>query len=171
MLRCSNLVAIALAGFLANCCVLAAQTAPPGYKLHLWTRDASAIVNQGQPLVIMVSLKNVSSQLINVEEDKSLSGDANYKLSVLDINGKEPPLTAYHRLLRGKPDPKDPMMILNSDSILVPLGPRGTLTNPIDLSKLYSLKPGQYTVQARREYDSQGDSVASDSLTVTITSR
>jgi len=161
------LIAIAVA---SNALALVSQTLPAsqGNSGISLTLSAPQPTVKGGPVIVTVAVKNISEHVIGVEEDRASRQEHNYIVTVRDEQGKEAPTTAYHRMLRGQPSHGDPVVVQNSSEILVPLDPGKTLLDSIDLTKLYSLEPGVYSVQVERAFNSQA-AIRSNSLTITVT--
>jgi hypothetical protein len=172
----ARLLLVVLA-FAAYDILLASEPAAPSKspaELALTLSAPQLTVKAGGPMMLTVTVKNISNRLIGVEAVRSTTQEANYAVMVREEHGNEARTTAYHRLLRGKPSPDDPVAIITNSEILWPLDPGKTTDDPIDLAKLYSLAPGVYSVQVERLFCSGlckgGEtSVRSNILTITVT--
>ena len=98
-------------------------------------------------------------------------GERDYTVRVSDKDGREPLETRYLRAVRGK-DTSDP---LSKTSLVIVGGggfhgvrPGESFDLTIDLTKLYVLKPGKYTVQVERLDDENKALVKSNAITVTV---
>ncbi len=145
--------------------VLASQP-PADFSLTLSVSQPT--VKAGGPIVVQVTVRNISDHLIGVEEDRTSTQENNYRVTVLGKEGNEAATTAFHRMLRGKPSHGDPEIVINTSELLVPLDPGKTLIDPIDLARMYSLGPGTYTVRVERTFDNQAP-VRSNTVTITVT--
>ncbi|MGH9561435.1 MAG: hypothetical protein ACRD3S_08265 [Terracidiphilus sp.] len=159
-------LAFALSALLSGRHAIAATNSQPEMSLTL--SSSQSVMKAGGPVLLTVTVKNISDHVVGVEENRASMQEINYRVTVLDKSGKEASTTALHRMLRGKPSEGDPVSVFNSSELLIPLDPGKTLTDPIDLSKLYSLSPGTYSVQVERTFDSQQTPVQSNTLTITV---
>jgi hypothetical protein len=155
---------LAANGLLANS--QSAAVAHPSITLTI--SAAKTVVKASDPMIVDVTIRNISQQVRGIRKDRSLTQETDYKVTVRAQNGEEPSMTAFHRLLRGQPAPGDPVMAISSSTILWPLDPGKTLVDAIDLGKLYLLGPGVYTIQVERTLDGQAP-VHSNTITITVT--
>lgn len=145
-----------------------ALASQPPTEFSLTLSAPQPTVKDGQPVMVNVIVKNISDHLLGVEEDRGSAQEVNYEVTVREKSGNEAPTSAFHRLLRGKPLRDDQVVAVNPNELLVPLDPGKSLTDPIDLTKLYSLRPGVYSVQVERIFGSQAP-VRSNAVTITVT--
>jgi hypothetical protein len=160
-----------LIAFAVNGIALGSQAVPasrPNNEFSLTLSASQLTVRGGGPVVVTVTVTNISGHVIGVEEDRASSQEHNYKVTVRGEHGEDAPTTAYHRMLRGQPSQDDPEIVINSSELLVPLDPGKTLTDSIDLTKLYSLKPGVYSIEVERTFDNQVI-IHSNTLMITVT--
>jgi hypothetical protein len=155
---------LAANGLLANS--QSAAVAQPSITLTI--SAAKTVVKASDPMIVDVTVRNISQHVIGIRKDRSPTQETDYKVTVRAQNGEEPPMTAFHRLLRGQTAPGDPVMVISSSTILWPLDPGKTLVDAIDLRKLYLLGPGVYTIQVERTLDGQAP-VQSNTITITVT--
>jgi len=126
-------------------------------------------VKAGSNLNVAIVLTNLSDKQLLVYT--SGLGERDYTIRVLDKDGQEPLETRYLRAIRGK-DTSDAV----SKTTLVVVGgggfhdvrPGGMFQLTTDLSQLYVLKPGKYTVRAERLDDETKATVKSNAITVTV---
>jgi hypothetical protein len=157
-----------VAVFAVNSIIANSQVATaPQHSFSLTLSASQPTVKAGGPMIVNVTVKNISDHMMGVEEDRSYA-ELSYRVTVLGENGKEAATTAFHRLLRGKPSQGDPAMVINGNGFPVPLDPGKTIVDQIDLSKLYSLGPGVYTVQVERTIDPE-TAIRSNTIMITVT--
>jgi hypothetical protein len=106
-------------------------------------RPTNASVKAGVSVWMDVTLENKSDHVLSIY--RALSGDMDrggwvYKVDVTDAKGEALPLTAYAEKLGGM-----------GSGFGKWSRPRETITDRVDVSKLYDLTgPGKYTIQFRR---------------------
>ncbi len=137
-----------------------AQTTSPTFLLTI--QAVQATVPAGDPVKVLVNLKNISSEPIPVIG--TAWGDLQYL--VQDSNGKIAPETPYGLWAHGK-DPKHPW---SGGVFSGKLAPGNSLTPAIDeVSKAYKMTaPGRYAIQAMRWDPIAKMEVKSNVVTVTV---
>lgn len=88
------LVIIAMA---ALSCAGAAQEAKPQFSIAI---NASSSVKAGSPILVDITVKNVSSHIIAF--DGELLGERDFDIDVADSHGNPPPATKYMKAIRGE---------------------------------------------------------------------
>lgn len=98
-------------------------------------------------------------------------GERDYTISISDKDGQEPLETGYLRAVRGKgtsdPVSKTSLVIVGGGG-LHGVRPGESFDLTIDLTKLYVLKPGKYTVQVERLDNESKELVKSNAVTLTV---
>lgn len=152
------------------------QTAPqPPAQLSLAVDGVQAVVQAGDAVNVKVVNKNISQQTLNLWIDSNADQIGwVYRVNVHDQNGATPPDTKFGRMFRyneeGSPN-VGPGTFLASSGGFHALQPGETLTDIIDVSRLYDFsQPGRYTIQVLR-YDANNIIVNSNPLTITVTPR
>jgi hypothetical protein len=123
---------------------------------------------------LKVSLKNISDQEISASS-ASGRGEFNYVVEIHDSSGKTPELTKYHRAVRGmNTNEQDRIkkfrleMSTSTDRKRVYLAPGANLDDELDLAKLYTLSPGNYSVRVEREDKGSKMTVKSNTITFVV---
>jgi hypothetical protein len=132
-------------------------------------RAPQSTIKSGAPLNLEITLKNISDQVIHVDEDVSSKGELTYTVIVHDRDQNEAPSTRYNRTLRGKVAPGDPISIIQTSSIAVTLQPGKNLVDKLDVADLYDLsRPGLYSVWVERVDPVTHQMVMSNKISVTV---
>lgn len=146
------------------------RDAKPAFSISLST--PRSVVEVGSPLMLGFACTNTS--------DHDVVIGSSTLISVVDSEGKSVPETAYGRKVHGTeprpvplPEVGPPQGVPGRSSSgigPVPMRPGETIRSPrSDLSREYDLiKPGKYTIQARRADFYSGSVVESNVLTVTL---
>lgn len=104
----------------------------------------------GQPLSLKASVANVSSAAVFVRQTPGLASELDYKILALDQDGKEPPLTMWGRMYRGKRLPDDPIPRSVTNSQMLLLKPGESSEAVLQVNQIYEIQPGTYTVWVQR---------------------
>jgi hypothetical protein len=129
-------------------------------------------VKVGAEIKIDILLTNTSNREILVTVDNGNRGEFDYTIDVLDRNGHEPHETKYFRAVLGKDsgDPGDTSSLVVAHSAgLRQVKPGGTLKSSIDLTQLYDLQPGQYTVRVEDIEQASQIHIRSKAIKLTVT--
>jgi hypothetical protein len=120
-------------------------------------------VKAGEVLKVRVADRNISKKDLLIDmEDRSVGRSLAFKVVVRDAQGVLLPLTEFGRKLYDH--------FQTRRSGLVYCHPGEELPpEEIDVSKLYELKPGKYTLQAKFYGDDDPNPVLSNAVTVTVT--
>jgi hypothetical protein len=103
----------------------------------------------GSKIQLDIVLTNVSNHIVGGYFEDLSHGELNFDFDVRDSQGQTVPETCYMKAVEGAPRGSCPDYILRThkgfseDSIK----PGETVTASADLSQLYDLQPGTYTVQ------------------------
>lgn len=141
-----------------------AEGASPSFSI---TINASRTIERlGSPLEIRIVLTNTTAHGQWVYQD--VSGEFDYTIDVSGQDKSEPTESRYFRAVKGKDSGKPTIVVTHGG------GPRlvkadGTLTDTIDLNKLYDLQPGKYTIQVERLDEDGKTVVKSNTITVNVT--
>lgn len=147
-----------------------AQGTPTSYSVTITTPQT--VVKVGSKINIDILLTNTSNQEIIVTADNGARGEFEYTIFVSDRYGHEPHETKYLRAVRGKDsgDPGDTTsLVVVHSSGLRQVKPGGILKSSIDLTKLYDLPPGRYTIRVEDIEQASQTHIKSNALTVTVT--
>jgi hypothetical protein len=102
-----------------------------------------------------------------IEKVARLHGEYLYLISVSREDGSKAPRTKYFRETRDETGNFMPGTATNG--VLVIRKPGETIESSLDLSELYELKPGKYTVQVYQNDSIANLTVKSNILTLTVT--
>lgn len=125
----------------------------------------------GAPVKLYVILKNTSDHEIQVWRNALGQEGLVYKLDVKDEHGKIPAGTKFEKSLKGLENPAylTPETPINISGAWVPLKSGGTLTDPINVCRLYDLtSPGRYTLQVQRFDDESKTVVKSNTVVLSL---
>ncbi len=148
-----------------------AENAPPAIKLTL--KAVHDTVQTDSPIEVEVIVTNVSGQVFTyVKQAVADPGGFDYKFDVRNEKGSTPPDTRFRRALKGREDTDylTPETPLQGSLVYRELQPDQTLTNTVNVSRLYDFKePGKYTIRAKAFDNKSKTFVGSNSITVTVT--
>ncbi|MCI0665423.1 MAG: hypothetical protein L0220_30555, partial [Acidobacteria bacterium] len=121
----------------------------------------------GAPILLSLSIHNVTNNLLYLVESYP---EKDYKISILDVNGKTPSLTEWGEHL---------VRIAGDDyrRVVKKVAPGQTIHNKIDISKIYHLIPGDtYTITVKRQVFKMGrkdqfTDVLSNTVSVRVSKR
>lgn len=150
------LIAVALAG---------RALAQTGSSFSVAINAPRTIVRLGSSFEIRAVLTNITTGSEWIYQD--VSGEFDYTIRVLDQDKIEPSESRYFRAVKGK-DSGKPTIVVNHGGGPRLVKPGGTITETIDLNKLYVLRPGKYSVQLERLDDKSKTVVQSNRITVTV---
>jgi hypothetical protein len=147
----------------------AKQPASPGPVLSIAVDPPVAPIRVGSPIIVTVTVKNISGKEIYMEHLRSQDGryvDFNY---LLLKDGHEVETTFFHRKITGRNRPGDPDEVWTGSYIALPHPPGTIFVMPIDLKRLYEItEPGVYTVEVSRMDEHSKTKVRSNTLTLKI---
>jgi len=144
----------------------AQNASSPAFTLTISTDSSS--VREGSEIAIDIDLKNTQDHDILMWREKGGEmGEFNYIVHILNQKGEQPPETKYHRAVRGKGNP-DQVIIVTNAPMPFYVKPGEILKDKVDLSKLFELSPGKYTVQAERLDATTKQSVKSNTITIIV---
>ena len=124
----------------------------------------------GQAIELKVSVKNISQRNIVVADEIGPNGGADYDVFVTDSQGMSAPETAYHRHLKGRRQPNDPLFYRSGSRQTSVVQPGRSVGDVIDVGKIYDLsKPDTYKIWLERLDQTSGIHVKSNVVTVTVT--
>ena len=137
------------------------QNENPPISLVIAARASSQ--KKGSNIWVEASLKNTSDHILwiykSISEDMDQGGWV-YQVDVHEEHGSIPPKTKYALNIGAG----------GGSGGYVPLRPGETLTQKVNVSKLYDLsQPGRYTIQFRRLDEGTKTYIVSNPITVTIT--
>lgn len=121
------------------------------------------VVNPGNPIEMAVKLTNTSQQVIDTSTSLNMQTglDANLDIDIRSTSGVPALKKVY----------KHPELAAGQAYPGRSLNPGQTLKEDFDLTRAYSLKPGQYTIQVSWSVPKNlgGGVVKSNKITVTVT--
>ena len=126
------------------------------------------VVKPGAKIAVEVVLTNTSNKEIFVSRDAGFQAEMDYKIEVLDRDGKRPPETRYLRAVRGE-DTGHPSMVVTGDYGNFPLKPGEATKDTTNLAELFDLsRPGEYVIHVGRIDPMSKATVKSNTVTVTV---
>lgn len=147
-----------------------AQEKQPSFSL---TISAPQTVKAGASVPSNITVKNISSSPIIFDFARAVAFD--FLFNVQNSEGKEPAETHQYQLIQGK----DPHTFVHATSYIQKrLAPGETLKINMDITELFDFKPGTYTIQLSRPWDSPpnlwepkpaGPFVTSNIVSLTVT--
>lgn len=147
----------------------ATKTSPataPNFSLMLVAPPGQTRV--GEPVQVTVTVKNISAKEMPWRAEFSDTAYQAFHV-LLTENGQELDKTPFHRKLRGEQRPGDPVEVEGGGSIVSDVAPGKSFSLTIDLARLYQIKgPGQYTLRVSRFDESNGTTVFSNAVAVSI---
>ena len=121
----------------------------------------------GRPILLKLTLKNVSPEELSVEDSDARE---DYKLMVKDKEGHEAPLTDLGKFLRR---PHTRIVLRN---VVITLKPGEQTSQSIDIAAIYDLRePGKYFATAIRDHGiyiagkAVGDVITSNPVEINVT--
>jgi hypothetical protein len=142
-----------------------------GAQFSITINTPQAKLKAGSEVRISVVVTNLTDQYITFGHAKGGAGEFDFDIDMRNSAGLVPDESEYYRAVLSKQDPNRPTtMVVLPNYLLHGIEPRGTLTEPIELDKLYDLsKPDKYTIQVERIDDATKAIVKSNKITVTLT--
>jgi hypothetical protein len=139
-------------------------------SFSLMIQAPSTVFKIGAPVELRIILKNTSDHEIQIWRNALGQEGLVYKLDVKDEHGKVPPTTKFKESLKGLENPAylTPQTPIKISGAWVPLKPGNTLTDPINVSRLYDLRPGRYSLQVQRLDDESKTTVKSNTVHVDL---
>ncbi len=141
-----------------------AQQQPPPPEWSITITAVHDSVKAGENLRVKVVEGNISKKdLLISTDDRSVSRSLVFEVFVRDAQGALLPMTEYGRKLyvRREVWSNSPLTYSHPGEVLPP--------ELIDVSKLYDLKPGKYTLQAQFYGDYNPHPLLSNTIMVTVT--
>jgi hypothetical protein len=106
----------------------------------------------GAPILVTITLTNNSKADVVWQSERPDPAYRNFWFSLKTNNGADMPTTLYHRKIRGKPLPKDPLAVESGSSLFATLSPGQSVEFIIDLRKIYQIEePGTYKLVVGRD--------------------
>lgn len=148
-----------LAAIFALTCLVCGQNGKPSFSITIKARQSG--LKAGVPAIIEIAVTNVTDHLISYEgEHGSIDwGAFDFGFDVTDSAGGRVPETDYFKATQGEHGVSITregigtiLYAAPSDGgeAGLPLSPGGSLTTHTDLTKLFKLTPGTYTIQLWR---------------------
>jgi hypothetical protein len=141
-----------------------AQVAPPVFSISISVEPT--VAKAGTPIELAVTLTNVSNHQISVAQEKGGKAEFDYRIDVRNSSNTNAPDTNYHKKVKGQ-ETSDVTPLLRSWGFLQ-VDPGKTLKDHVDLTRLFQLAPGKYTVQVERTDDESKATVKSNTVLLTI---
>lgn len=130
---------------------------PPSDPVHL-----------GSPILLKVTVKNISGRLIGWESAHQDTAYQAFNVS-LEQKNRKVETTRFHRKMKNEQRPDDPPEVKNTDTTLFQFEPGESLTFTIDVTKLYQItEPGTYTLDVSRFDDTSKTTVHAKPVTLEI---
>ena len=149
-------------------------------SISLKVTPASQTVNRGEPVKIVVSLKNESSQPISIFQDKSHDASLLYSFDVASINGNRQCMTEMYAASKegeGYDDcpgavPSSKVVVTPQSGYTLQVESGTTVEDATNLARIYLLnRAGIYILQVRRKDPLSNRVVKSNKVTITIVNR
>ena len=145
-----------------------AQSVDAPFSIRINAPQAASRV--GSEVRIDAVITNITDQEIWVPVEKGSRGEFDFKIDLRDSAGLVPAETIYYRAVKGEPQTGSPILVVTASGGPLPVKPQGTLTDVIQVDKLYDLsKPDKYTIQVERYDDLTKTIVESNKITFVIT--
>jgi hypothetical protein len=123
------------------------QTVRPSFSI---TITAPATIKEGAQAKVEIEVKNTSNHTITFGADDLSHSEKNFAFEVRDSAGKLAPETRYMKAVNGEEQGPGPRMVILNHLGSVTLKAGETLKGSANLTELFELQPGQYTVQLWR---------------------
>ena len=165
--------------FVVSIAVVTASAQVTG-SVSLKATPVNQTVNLGDPIRLVVSLKNESSQPISIFQDKSHDASLLYLFDVFDANGNRQCMTEIYAASKKEEGVEDcPEAVPSSKVVVTPqsgytlqVEPGATVEDTTNLAHIYLFKKaGVYSVQARRKDPLNNRIVKSNRVTITVVNR
>jgi hypothetical protein len=114
------------------------------------TITGPTIVKVGSRAKIDIVVTNQSNRTILYGSDSPGHGERNFIFDVRDSFGKPATKTQYFKAVTGEDQGPGPQIMILGKLVEFSLKPGGTVKDTANLSELFDLKPGKYTVQLSR---------------------
>jgi hypothetical protein len=101
-------------------------------------------------MTLEIALTNISPQAINVAQGEILQDELDYDFDVRDAQTKPAPETKHLKAIKGEDQGPGPQTVIVSSFGYAQLKPHETLKSFVDLTQLFELSPGKYSVQVTR---------------------
>lgn len=123
-----------------------AQSAKPPVSI---TIDATQTVKAGSKIPVDVTMTNISHHVVHGHFEDLAHGELNFDFDVHDSQGQPVPETCYMKGVEGADRGSCPEFIFRTHKGYADdlIKPGQTITASANLSELYDLQPGTYTVQ------------------------
>jgi len=141
------------------CDIAAAQQAQKGKPEFSISISAPESLKVGSRMMIGITVSNTSGRAITFDGDDLYRGERNFNVEMLDSAGAFPPETRYLKAIKGEDQGPGPTrLVVNGKYFQRDLKPGESLKGELNLTELYDLKAGSYTVTLWRP-DFQDDHV------------
>ena len=142
------------------------QSERPPFSVTISSKEP--VVKSGSIIWVDATVKNTSDEVISVGSTAPV--EFAYDIDVWTDKSARAPETKLGRRRNNRTTPEDETMVILSDSAESPLKPGKTLTDHVNVSKMYDLsQPGKYTIEFRRLDEETKTFVKSNKITLTVT--
>lgn len=129
--------------------------------------SGSSNVKARAPITVNITATNISNRVIAFDA-LSVAGERNFNIDVAAADGRRPPETLLLKAIRGEYQGPGPQLVLGGQLVQRDLAPGATLKWNVDVTKLYKLQPGTYTVRVWRPDWQMGHDLETPAGTVPI---
>jgi hypothetical protein len=150
----------------------APETEKDGAPLSITLSVAKDSFEVGAPIEVTITLTNTGKTDVVWESERPDPAYRNFWFSLKVKDVADIPTTAYHRKIRGKQFPEDPIAVQSGSSQFATLAAGHSVNFVIDLTKLYQLElPGTYTLVVGRDNESNKAKLQCKPLEIRVVSR
>jgi hypothetical protein len=132
----------------------ALQALPSAKEAHALSLTATASKDKfaiGDPMLVTVTLTNTSDKDVVWQSERPDSAYRNFLFSLKTDDNPDLPSTAYHRRIRGKQLPDDPIHVDSGSWAFATLSPGQSVQFAVDLKRIFEFKnPGTFKLVVTR---------------------
>ena len=137
--------------------------------LSIGLSEAQSQYKIDRPILITITMTNNGKTDFTWLSDRPDPAYRNFWFSLRTPQDVDVPMSAYHRKIKGKQLPQDPVQAATGSSMFATLSPGQSVQFVVDLNKIYEIdKPGTYRLIVGRDDELNKISVRSKSLQVTL---
>jgi hypothetical protein len=136
-----------IAVILTMCLTVLAESAKPSVSIAINGPPSTKAGSATKVNIIVTNTSNSTNVFAHGYPDQ---GEFDFDFNVLSSEGKPVADTRYMKAVKGKDQGPGPQLVINTRFLSTRLEPGKTLKASADLSKLFDLAPGKYTVQLSR---------------------
>jgi hypothetical protein len=153
-------------GALILLCVNAFASEPnkaPSFSIRIAAPDRA---KAGAKVILDVRVTNISKEDMDFGTNTHEAQDFEY--DVYKVRGTSAKETQYLKALKGEDQGVGPALVIVGSYGWAHLKPKQTLHLSVELTALFELQPGKYTLRLRRPDEGSGSEVMSNQLTLKI---